>query len=728
MKKNWICVGSILAVFIVTIVLYCNSLSRLTYLEYTVKNGEYDSTVELTANGDSLTQDFRSDYNILHGFKIRIDTFGRDNNSFWNIALTDPKNGQVLYEEKRNAGHFPDKKDCLIEFKKNIRVEKEHIYQIRITADHVDKANSIAFCKQTGASDGTMIMAINGQNTGDKLYLSIYGGNRDRWWSFYVVLLGLIVSLIIIRFCFISRKDVRWYDDKLLAALLLGAAIFVLLKTFAVCDGFTDEYDNMLGGMVIAQGKVLYRDYVTQHMPLGYYLCAAFAFLGAKSVEQFRLMYYLTVSLIWGAVYYRYGGRIGRRRIAALAVAETVLVSALYAPNATMILADNIHGLLLVVLLLEFMLYYSDRDLGWSRSAVVSLCIWGCIGSAFISVYSIVWVALAVGFIELREGFKTKRTIGEAFKRYYRFVIAILVPPMIGVLYFSLNRVLEEAYKQAYLFNRELFPDYLGSMGGSLWEPVAQMFQNLFGFIDDSVQHIITQQAAREILPQLIVLLAAMAVLAISLYNRRYIESALLFLVLCSTATRGMYTIHCMPVWYIAVMITVVLSGTKQAREHSDELCKEERRGKELRLAAAAVTLVYLCSFYIALVGENLQTKQQSISEQQRVVIAETEYGDPVMIDAYRQKPLYYLYRGRVLANKTAYMLPWYMDWFEPDTIRELNEKKPRAVIFKENMEVWGYKNYARGLVEELRKNYHRISDNPDDGWMYTVWLPNDKK
>lgn len=82
MKKNWICVGSILAVFIVTIVLYCNSLSRLTYLEYTVKNGEYDSTVELTANGDSLTQDFRSDYIILHGFKIRIDTFGRDNNSF----------------------------------------------------------------------------------------------------------------------------------------------------------------------------------------------------------------------------------------------------------------------------------------------------------------------------------------------------------------------------------------------------------------------------------------------------------------------------------------------------------------------------------------------------------------------------------------------------------------------------------------------------------------------
>ena len=48
--------------------------------------------------------------------------------------------------------------------------------------------------------------------------------------------------------------------------------------------------------------------------------------------------------------------------------------------------------------------------------------------------------------------------------------------------------------------------------------------------------------------------------------------------------------------------------------------------------------------------------------------------------------------------------------------------------IIKENMEVWGYKNYARGLVEELRKNYHRISDNPDDGWMYTVWLPNDKK
>ena len=117
--------------------------------------------------------------------------------------------------------------------------------------------------------------------------------------------------------------------------------------------------------------------------------------------------------------------------------------------------------------------------------------------------------------------------------------------------------------------------------------------------------------------------------------------------------------------------------------------------------------------------------KPKSITELQRVVIAETEYGDPIIIDAYRLDPLYFLYKGRVLANKTAYMLPWYMDWFEQDTVTEIIEKKPRAVVFKEDRETWGFDHYARGVAEELKKGYHRLSDDPDSGWRYTVWLPN---
>lgn len=62
---------------------------------------------------------------------------------------------------------------------------------------------------------------------------------------------------------------------------------------------FTDECDNIRGGILIAKGRVLYRDYYTQHTPFGYYLCAFFAWLGAKSIQQFRLLYYLFSAILW---------------------------------------------------------------------------------------------------------------------------------------------------------------------------------------------------------------------------------------------------------------------------------------------------------------------------------------------------------------------------------------------------------------------------------------------
>ena len=131
-----------------------------------------------------------------------------------------------------------------------------------------------------------------------------------------------------------------------------------------------------------------------------------------------------------------------------------------------------------------------------------------------------------------------------------------------------------------HLINKELFPEYLGSMGGSPLEPIILMFQNMFAFIDDSVQHIITSQASREILPQLIILLTAMSVLAIALYSKRYIESLVLFIVLCSTAVRGLDSIHGMPAWYVSVMIIIVMADMPRAisREERSDCYRKPKR------------------------------------------------------------------------------------------------------------------------------------------------------
>ena len=70
-------------------------------------------------------------------------------------------------------------------------------------------------------------------------------------------------------------------------------------------------------------------------------------------------------------------------------------------------------------------------------------------------------------------------------------------------------------------------------------------------------------------------------------------------------------------------------------------------------------------------------------------------------------------------------MLAWYMDWYEQDTIDDLNNNKPRIVVYNPDQEVWSYKYYTNAFCNELKKNYTQFSENPDDGWQYKVWIRN---
>lgn len=66
--------------------------------------------------------------------------------------------------------------------------------------------------------------------------------------------------------------------------------------------------------------------------------------------------------------------------------------------------------------------------------------------------------------------------------------------------------------------------------------------------------------------------------------------------------------------------------------------------------------------------------------------------------------------------------LPWYMDWYEQDTIDDLESNQPNIVVYNEEQATWGYTYYANAFVSALKENYTRLSDNPDDGWKYRIW------
>ena len=62
--------------------------------------------------------------------------------------------------------------------------------------------------------------------------------------------------------------------------------LIMLLGVLNRSPGFTDESDNFIGGMVVASGGRMYRDFVSQHMPVMYYICAVLKMLGADRYDK----------------------------------------------------------------------------------------------------------------------------------------------------------------------------------------------------------------------------------------------------------------------------------------------------------------------------------------------------------------------------------------------------------------------------------------------------------
>ena len=710
MSKKKVAIIALIVLWFVTSIIVLKSSTKLTYLEYQYENENSDNYIEIENNNEYLEQKFKSPYGIIHGIAIKIGTFSRDNNSFWNVALID-EDGNILYSKDYNASLIDDNSFHLFKFDKNIKVKKDAEYLIRVSAINVNENTSIAF--YVGSESDLPTVISNGAELSETLCFSIYGGDFDVWWSVYAIVISIAVSLLIIRTTIVAEKGNNPIDDKLVGSMLMAFIVLVLLNSFSVSGAFTDEWDNIRGGMVIAKGGVLYRDYVTQHTPVMYYLCGLFALLGAGSLQQFRLSYYLFEAIVWGILYARHVKFFGKKKMLLLVMLECVFVSSvLGAAQGYMILSDGMQGLCMVALLLEFLRYYQDKQIGWDRAIIISASIWGSFGSAFISAYAILFVVISVIGLEIFWNRKEKSAAMELIKRYCRLSICLLVPFIAAIIYFKTNNSLKRAFEQFYLFNREVYSKYT-SIGDNLFEPFITSEQNFFGIIADKFNAIIASTATNADILQLVIATIATAVIVTTCMKKRYLESFTLFAVMIFSASRG-YGFHGIAAWYVAIMI-IALFG-----EDIFNTCI-----RKIAIPSSVIIGIFLLSIYAKAVGTNLLYEQQPISDIESRVIAITEENEDILIDVYCCDSIYFCYKDRYPANRACYMLAWYMDWYEQDTIDDLNNNKPRIVVYNPDQEVWGYQYYTNAFCNELKKNYTQFSENPDDGWQYKVWIRN---
>lgn len=709
MKEKRIAIVLLILLWAVIAIMVFKSITKLTYLEYEYENENAEEYIELKDNNEYIEQAFKTPYGIIHGIAIKVNTFSRDNNSMWKISLIDGDNGQVLYSKDYNASLIVDNSFYLFNFDKNLRVNKDKEYVVRVSAINVNENTSLAY--YIGSESELTGAVSNGIDISKSLCFSVYGGDFDAWWLSYAILIGFVLSVSIMRATVVLTNGQLLSDDKLLGSIILAIIVLLLLNSFSVSGDFTDEWDNIRGGMVICKGGVLYRDYVTQHTPVMYYLCGIFAFLGAGSLQQFRLSYYLFEAIIWGILYARHADFFGKKKMFFLTIFECVFVSSvLDVPQGYMILSDGMQGLCMVALLLEFLRYYKDRKISWDRAIIISLSIWGSFGSAFISAYAIFFIVISVIGLEIFWNVKAKTTTIAFINRYYKLAVCMVIPFFSATIYFKMNHSLRRAFEQFYVFNREVYSKYT-SIGDNLFEPFIISEQNFFGIIADKFNAIIASSATNADILQFVIAAVATAVIVTMCMKKQYVESFTLFTVMIFSASRG-YGFHGIAAWYVAIMI-IILFG-----EDILNSCV-----RKVTLPASVIIGIYLTSIYAKNVCSNMLYEQQPISEIESRVIAITDENEEILIDAYCCDSIYFCYKNRYPANRACYMLPWYMDWYEQDTIDDLKNKRPRIVVYNPEQLVWSYQYYTNDFFSELRKNYMQFSENSEEEWSYMVWI-----
>lgn len=379
--------GILIAVLIIFISVFAvrKAWRTLTYVEYETLNDKSDTYLVIDNNSTEFVQEFEAPYGLFCGAGLKIGTFARDNNSQWKVLVIEAGSQKIIWEEDFNASQAEDNSFYVIKSDHAISLNKNGLYELHIYSTDANPATAIAFyCSNESVMEGAKLYVNDVVWEGD-LCVQIYGGNHDSWWVRFVIFCIFMVLAAGGRYCYLRMHGRGVLEDRVFSAFIISIAVFALLCTFSVSDLFIDESDNILGGMVIAKGGVLYRDYVTQHTPVPYYLCAVAAAFGAGSLQQFRLSYYILQAAVWGFLYDRHVGHIGKKRMLLLPVLNTVLLTVLVPPCSYMILADCIQGLCMTALAMEFLAYLKDKEIvGGGQD---SSCFYLYMGELWLSIY-----------------------------------------------------------------------------------------------------------------------------------------------------------------------------------------------------------------------------------------------------------------------------------------------------------------------------------------------------
>ena len=506
-----------------------------------------------------------------------------------------------------------------------------------------------------------------------------------------------------------KKKTRIWLTAGMLLAVI---CIFMVYGSRITALIFVDEQDVFYGGYNVVKSGDLYSWYLSQHMPVSYYLAAVGTLLGARTVYQFRLFFYGLMTLIWLALLLRHRKHLNP--VFLIVLPFIYLFQLRVYSYATSMVSDHWQGIGLIIILLEMLRYGRTKAITLPAAAFVSAGILLSFGSAFLSVYPIFFIFLGVLCMQIRDGRKKEDLRKRFLREDLRLAGICLVPFVLLLAWYAAAGTLSVFFQSAYTLNTVNYAKYASNFNNDAAASLWGVFPGWISYLRETIGQI---GSAPEAGIAALVQLAGLAAFTVIEWKRDRVLAATVFVTVLMAGVRGFIGFHSAP--YLAACAVPIAACIGEAAAFFLKK-RTAARAAVLVPAAAVIVLLAIPSFgdihNLVYLPEAFTYSPVQENNRELLELA-TDPGDRIHVgDISMTSEKVMVYGLRLDKATLASSNPWFNEVFGKEELAYLKEQKTKVVILDLDGALWGYRirDYAPDLVNYIEENYEQI-----DGQMY---------
>lgn len=301
--------------------------------------------------------------------------------------------------------------------------------------------------------------------------------------------------------------------------------VFVLFFVNAFHESYPDEFDNILGGWYILQGKLPYTGFFTHHGPIPYFLSTFILLFSGQSFVKFRIIYSILLAIYMLLTYFFLRKRLGDT------ITDIypffILVLGLFASYywSHMLLADNIAAFLLfpIYALIFWKIIYRKKI---NLLDIILISVFSALALYSSLTYTYLYIGI-IGFSLFSYIRQFPFKLSNLLKHVAVSFSIVLVPHVLFFVYLLLTNSLNNYIYQNFVFNTKYYIyNYPRADGSEFINPIRFAIIIANNYINDLYILILGLKDFNLAFPlNMTMALSGISILIYTLFKKKYLLS-----------------------------------------------------------------------------------------------------------------------------------------------------------------------------------------------------------